>query len=56
MTFIKGFGNSTPHHTSTTPLPTLSRCRDVVCGVYGSDQIQSHRYLGARSIGFGATL
>ena len=53
MTFTQGFGNSTPHHTSTTPLLTLSRCRDVVCGVYRSDQIQSHRYLRSPAIGFG---
>lgn len=33
------------------PIPLVT----VVCGVYGSDQIQSHRYLGslAAPIGFG---
>lgn len=42
------------HPTNTTPHHTLSLVK-VVCGVSGSDQIQSDRHLGplAAPIGFG---
>lgn len=39
MTFTQGFGNSTPHHTSTTPLLTLLAA--AMLSVVSMDQTKS---------------